>query len=33
VLGSFAVNWSNDEIAELQIGAFRFLLQKFYVPQ
>ena len=29
----FAVNWSNDEIAELQIGAFRFLLQKFYVPQ
>jgi hypothetical protein len=29
----FSVNWSNDEIAELQIGTFRFLLQKFYVPQ
>jgi len=29
----FAVNWSNDEIAELQIGSFRFLLQKFYVAQ
>ena len=27
----FTVNWSNPEIAELQIGAFRFLLQKFYV--
>jgi predicted enzyme related to lactoylglutathione lyase len=29
----FTVNWSNDEIAELQMGSFRFLLQKFYVPQ
>jgi hypothetical protein len=29
----FSINWSNDEIAELQIGTFRFLLQKFYVPQ
>ena len=29
----FTVNWSNDEIAELQIGAFRFLLQKFYVAE
>ncbi|MFN0180964.1 MAG: VOC family protein [Gemmatimonadales bacterium] len=27
----FVVNWSNPEIAELQIGAFRFLLQRFYV--
>jgi catechol 2,3-dioxygenase-like lactoylglutathione lyase family enzyme len=27
----FVTNFSNDEIAELQIGAFRFLLQKFYV--
>lgn len=29
----FAVNWSNPEIAELQIGSFRFLLQKFYVAE
>lgn len=29
----FTVNWSNDEIAELQLGNFRFLLQKFYVPE
>lgn len=29
----FTVNWSNAEIAELQIGAFRFLLQKFYVAE
>ena len=29
----FTVNWSNPEIAELQIGAFRFLLQKFYVAE
>ena len=29
----FNINWSNDEIAELQIGSFRFLLQKFYVAQ
>ena len=29
----FTINFSNDEIAELQIGSFRFLLQKFYVPQ
>jgi uncharacterized glyoxalase superfamily protein PhnB len=27
----FTTNFSNDEIAELQIGSFRFLLQKFYV--
>jgi hypothetical protein len=27
----FAINWSNDQIAELQIGSFRFLLQTFYV--
>ena len=27
----FTINWSNPEIAELQIGSFRFLLQKFYV--
>jgi uncharacterized glyoxalase superfamily protein PhnB len=29
----FTIKWSNDEIAELQIGSFRFLLQKFYVAQ
>jgi len=29
----FAVNWSNDDIAELQAGSFRFLLQKFYVAE
>lgn len=29
----FTINWSNDEIAELQIGAFRFLLQTFYVAE
>jgi catechol 2,3-dioxygenase-like lactoylglutathione lyase family enzyme len=29
----FTVNWSKDQIAELQIGAFRFLLQQFYVAE
>lgn len=29
----FAINFSNDQIAELQIGSFRFLLQKFYVTE
>jgi len=29
----FTINWSNDQIAELQIGEFRFLLQTFYVAQ
>ena len=29
----FTINWSNDQIAELQIGSFRFLLQKFYVAE
>jgi catechol 2,3-dioxygenase-like lactoylglutathione lyase family enzyme len=29
----FAVNWSNPEISELQLGTFRFLLQKFYVAE
>ncbi|HEY4051939.1 MAG TPA: VOC family protein [Acidobacteriaceae bacterium] len=29
----FAINWSNEQIAELQIGSFRFLLQTFYVAQ
>lgn len=29
----FTINWSNEAIAELQIGSFRFLLQKFYVAE
>jgi uncharacterized glyoxalase superfamily protein PhnB len=29
----FAINWSDKEIAELQIGSFRFLLQNFYVAE
>ena len=29
----FTVNWSTDEIAELQLGSFRCLLQKFYVRE
>jgi len=29
----FTINWSNDEIAELQIGSCRFPLQKFFVAQ
>jgi uncharacterized glyoxalase superfamily protein PhnB len=29
----FTINWSNDQIAELQIGDFRFLLQTFYVAE
>ncbi len=28
----FVINWSNDEIAELQVGSFRFLLQTFHAP-
>jgi len=27
----FAVNWSSEQVSELQIGSFRFLLQDFYV--
>jgi catechol 2,3-dioxygenase-like lactoylglutathione lyase family enzyme len=27
----FTVNWSGPDIAELQAGSFRFLLQRFYV--
>lgn len=29
----FSINWSSDQIAELQIGSFRFLLQTFYVAE
>jgi len=29
----FTINFSNDEIAELQIGSFRFLMQEFYVAE
>jgi uncharacterized glyoxalase superfamily protein PhnB len=29
----FTMNWANNEIAEFQIGAFRFVLQPFYVKE
>ena len=29
----FTLSWSSEQIAELQIGAFRFLLQPFYVQE
>jgi uncharacterized glyoxalase superfamily protein PhnB len=29
----FTINFSNDQIAEVQIGSFRFLLQNFYVAE
>lgn len=29
----FTIRWGNDEIAELELGSFHFLLQKFYVAQ
>jgi uncharacterized glyoxalase superfamily protein PhnB len=29
----FTINWSGGDIAELQIGAFRFLLQSFFVAE
>jgi catechol 2,3-dioxygenase-like lactoylglutathione lyase family enzyme len=29
----FTLNWSNPEVAEFQIGAYRFLLQNFFVQQ
>ncbi len=29
----FTLNFSNNEIAEFQIGSFRFLLQPFYVKE
>ena len=29
----FTLNWSDEGIAEFQIGAFRFLLQRFYVKE
>lgn len=29
----FTVNWASPEIAELQLGSFRFLLQTFYVAE
>jgi catechol 2,3-dioxygenase-like lactoylglutathione lyase family enzyme len=28
----FKLNWGNEQVAEFEIGAFRFLLQNFYVP-
>ena len=29
----FGLNWESDQVAELQLGEFRFLLQNFYVEQ
>lgn len=29
----FTLNWSNEQITEFQIGAYRFLLQNFYVQE
>ena len=29
----FHETWGNDEVCELEIGGFRFLLQKFYVEE
>lgn len=29
----FTLNWGNDQVAELEIGAFRFLLQNFYAKE
>ena len=29
----FTMNWSNEQVAEMQIGSFRFLLQTFYVAE
>jgi len=29
----FRLNWENEQIAEFEIGSFRFLLQNFYIQQ
>jgi hypothetical protein len=29
----FKLTWGNDEVAEFEVGSFRFLLQNFYVPE
>lgn len=29
----FQLNWGGDDVAEFQIGSYRFLLQNFYVEQ
>jgi len=29
----FRLVWSNDDVAQFQIGSYTFLLQKFYVPE
>jgi hypothetical protein len=29
----FTENWVSEQVAELQVGAFRFLLQNYYVQQ
>lgn len=29
----FKLNWGDDKVAEFEVGAFRFLLQNYYVQQ
>lgn len=29
----FKLNWSNEQIAEFQVGSYRFLLQNFHIEQ
>jgi len=29
----FKLNWGNEQVAEFEVGAFRFLLQNFHVAQ
>jgi hypothetical protein len=29
----FTLNWGNDQVAEFEVGAFRFLLQNFHVRE
>ncbi|WP_308365091.1 MULTISPECIES: VOC family protein [unclassified Microbulbifer] len=29
----FTLNWANDEIAEFEVGSFRFIVQRFYVKE
>ena len=29
----FTLNWANDEVAQFEVGAFRFIVQRFYVKE
>jgi len=29
----FKLNWANDQVVEFELSGFRFLLQKFHVPE